>query len=133
MAGLHWAHLLQYIAAGSETDDPEYDLSLNKLLTGWRLDVPVVSGFVLAEVEKVEADAMLQAAIGHWSVLKAMSISAFRGAFLMRFGKLTDIGHAWDLDVEEAGFDMLVSYIPWTYSIVRLPWMERRVHVGWNT
>jgi hypothetical protein len=126
-------HILQYIATGSEVDTPEYDLTLNKLLTGHPLDEPVTAGFEITPDEKAEADAMIEAAIRHWPILRQMSIPAFRGAFLMRLGRLTDIGHAWDLDVEAAAFDMLVEYIPWTFSIVLLPWMERRLHVAWNT
>lgn len=39
---------------------------------------------------------------------------------------------AWYLDVDPGTFDMLLDSLPWSFSIIKHPWMERAVHVNWR-
>ena len=80
-----------------------------------------------------EAAAMLEAVIRHWEVLKNTSIDGLRSAFLNRPGKVTpreDGG--WLLQVEASGVDILLDQLPWTVSMIKLPWMNTMMWVEWR-
>jgi hypothetical protein len=66
-------------------------------------------------------------------VLGETSIDGLRHTFLQRRGVLRDAGHAWNLQVEPAAFDVLLASLPWTFGIVRLPWMTRPIFIEWPT
>ncbi len=125
------AALLHYLATGRE-EVMEFELGLIKILLG--LDpltpLPVVEG-LLAEADKVEAQALLTAVVTHWSALKKTSAQGLRASFLERPGILREIEGGWQLNVERRGWDVLLDRLPWSLSLVRLPWMHRFVAVEW--
>jgi len=125
------AALLHYLATGRE-EVMEFELGLIKILLG--LDplapLPVVGG-LLSEADKAEAQALLTAAITHWSALKKTSAQGLRTSFLERPGILREIESGWQLTVERRGWDVLLEQLPWSLSLVRLPWMNRFVAVEW--
>ena len=125
-------HLLQYLA-GSPEQSPEYLLVLNKILCHWPFEKPVERNIKLSEKEKAEAKKLLQAVIRNWSALKNTSIAVLQESFLQRKGKLVYIENknAWLLEVESKPYDMLLSRLPWTYSMVKLLWMPEILEVKW--
>ncbi|MDB5033877.1 MAG: hypothetical protein JWQ98_1118 [Chlorobi bacterium] len=124
--------LLYYLATGSE-EALEFELDICRLLAGARPEEPVlVAGGMLRHEDMEEADALLAAAIGHWSALKNTSIAGLRGSFLRRPGLLRRDHHGWRLQVEHASYDMLLNTLPWGLGIVALPWMPKPIHVEWN-
>ena len=124
-------YLLYYLAT-KETDAPEYELVLPKLLCGCPLNEPVARNLDLPEAALAEGEELLQNAIAHWQALKSTSPDGLRDAFLQRDGKLTRTDSSWKLRVEEKAIDILLSRLPWGISIVRWPWMDELLTVEWT-
>ncbi|MFM9946765.1 MAG: contractile injection system tape measure protein [Saprospiraceae bacterium] len=125
-------HLVQFLATGEE-NLPEYRLLLPKLLCGLPFDIPIERDIVLTEAEKTEADALLKAIIGHWSVLGNTSIAGLREGFIDRTGKLTHTQNGPLLQVEQRTPDILLSRLPWGIGMIKLPWMREMLRVEWGT
>jgi len=123
-------HLLHFLATGREQPD-EHETTLLKLLCGLPLAYPVVKDLALLQAERNEAEALLLAAIGHWEKLKHTSPAGLRETFLERDGKLAPAERGWRLVVEQRPPDVLLGYLPWGLSIVRLPWMAGSLGVDW--
>ncbi len=125
-------YLLHYLATG-QTDAPEYELVLPKLLCGWSLNEPVARGLVLPDAALAEGENLLQAVIHHWQVLKSTSPDGLREGFLQRGGKLTRLDEGdWRLQVEQTAIDVLLSRLPWGFNVVKLPWMDSMLMVEWS-
>ena len=124
-------HVLEYMVTG-EQSAPEYRLVLNKLLCGMEPDRAIHQ---LCLLEKSETDLireLLLSMIAHWKALGKTSVEGFRQSFLIREGRLEVTENAWTLVVAPKPFDMLLDRIPWTFSPIRLPWMDRVLHVRWR-
>ncbi|MBE9011544.1 hypothetical protein IQ250_15145 [Pseudanabaenaceae cyanobacterium LEGE 13415] len=125
-------YLLHYLVT-QQTDAPEYELVLPKLLCGWSLNRPVVRGLELSIAALQEGEHLLQTAIDYWEVLKSTSPDGLREGFLQRQGKLTRTSEGnWKLQVEQNAIDILLSSLPWGLSMVKLPWMEDLLTVEWT-
>lgn len=124
--------LLHFLATG-RTVAPEYELVLPKILCNVALGTPAESQMELTTTEQEEAVALLDAVIRHWQVLRNTSPDGLRGAFLLRPGKvsLRDDGD-WFLQIESHTYDMLLDQLPWSLSMVKLPWMGPLLRVEWR-
>lgn len=122
--------LLQYLVTG-QVNRPENELILNKIITGWPLEEPVLLSIKLTEKEKKESDELLQSLIQHWGALGNSGIEALRETFLLRKGKLVEKEDQYQLLVERKSLDLLMERIPWSFSTIKLPWMEKRIQVEW--
>lgn len=118
--------------AESGAEVQEYNLVLAKLLCGWPLQKPVNTGIEFTGEEKEEVQNLLTAAIEQWEILKNSSPAALQGGFLQREGKLFFRGERWFLQVEKKPIDILLAHLPWTLSMVRLPWMKQLLSVEWT-
>ncbi|WP_052754439.1 contractile injection system tape measure protein [Calothrix sp. 336/3] len=124
-------YLLYYLAT-KQTDAPEYELVLPKLLCGWSLNQPLARGLDLPVPALEEGERLLQTVINYWQVLKSTSPDGLREGFLQRQGKLTRSGDGnWKLQVEQQAIDILLGSLPWGVSMVTLPWMEGLLMVEW--
>jgi hypothetical protein len=124
-------YLLHYLAT-RQTDAPEYELVLPKLLCGWPLNEPVRREPALPDAALTEAEHLLQTVIDYWEVLKSTSPDGLREGFLQRGGKLTQLFEGdWRLQVEQQAIDVLLSRLPWGFNVVKLPWMESMIMVEW--
>lgn len=123
-------HLLHYLASGEEAP-PEYLLTLEKFLCGLDLDLPVERFIHLSDSMKEESEKLLKAAIGHWRALKNTSPAGLREGFLQRSGKLIQNDFENRLVIEQKAHDVLLSYLPWGYGIIKLPWLGRPLFVDW--
>jgi hypothetical protein len=123
-------HLLHFLATGNE-DASEEKLVFAKLLCGWPLQIPLTEKVVLTEPEKAEANDLLQSMIEHWQALKSTSPDGLRQAFLQRSGKLSDKEDNFLLQVEHQSLDILLDQIPWSFHLIKLPWMKNTVTVEW--
>lgn len=124
--------LLHHLATG-ETVAPEHRLALAKVLCGIPLDRPVAADVGLTADEIVEAEALLEAIVGHWAALGHASPAALRGEFLARAGLLSvDADGDWVLRVEARTLDILLDRLPWGIALVRTPWMRRLLKVEWR-
>ncbi len=124
--------LLHYLTTG-QTKIPEYELVLPKILCDVPLLTSVQVDYKIAENEISEATALLEAIIKHWEALRDTSPDGLRGTFLLRPGKLgmKEDGD-WLLQVESRTFDVLLDYLPWGISMIKLPWMKKMLWVEWE-
>lgn len=124
----HAVLLLQHLVDAS-TESPEHKLPLNKLLCGIDLLDPIPAQLSLTETEQTECENLLTAVIHNWSALGNMSIDGLRRAFLQREGLLTPDYGNWLLRTERQTHDILLDQLPWSIRVVKLPWMDRILHV----
>ncbi len=124
-------HLLAYLATGQE-NLPEFALQFEKYLCGMKPDEPLPRFVQLPLEMKEEADTLLKAAIRHWKILKNTSSEGLREGFLERKGKLVTAGLQHRLIVEQRPHDLLLAYLPWGISMVRLRWLDQVLTVDWN-
>ncbi len=122
--------LMQYLVTGKE-EYPEFDLMLNKILTGFPLDKTLPADIALSDFEKSEGMDLLNSIIKHWTALKNTSVEGLQSTFLMREGKLSMSETGWLLQVEQKTVDILMGKLPWGISIVKTPWMEKMIQVEW--
>jgi hypothetical protein len=124
-------HLMQLVVTG-KTDAPEYQLGLNKILCGVGSGTPIVREIEATDQEKEVVEALIKGMIGHWSAIGTTSVAGLRETFLQRPGALYFKDDAWQLKVQAGPIDMLLDRLPWSFSIIKHPWMERSVHVTWR-
>jgi hypothetical protein len=124
-------HCVQFLVNES-ISSPEYQLVLNKLLCGVRPGLPIRRSIELDEGEKEQLETLLQAIIQHWKPLANTSIAGLRESFLQRNGSLQLKSDAWHLSVEARPYDMLLDQIPWSFSTIKFPWMDRVIYVEWR-
>ncbi len=127
--------LLHYMACGEkfgEGEIEEDELAFPKVLCGKAVnDVLDLPDYVEEEAYEM-VDNMLNACIQHWEKLKGSSISSLQNTFLKRRGKLEAKDGALQLYVEKSGTDILLDFLPWSYSIINLPWLEQAIFVSWR-
>ncbi len=124
-------HLIQFMVNES-MDSPEYHLVLNKILCGMNTEAPIERTLAIRPAEQEAIEGMLQSMIQHWTVLGNTSIAGFRESFLQREGRLRLQDDAWHLLVEPRAFDMLLDQIPWSFTTIKYPWMDRVLYVEWR-
>lgn len=125
---------LYFLGSGEETYG-EWQLLFPKILCGLPIATVIPSGTVVLSLEeKEEAVTLLHSVIELWAVLKNTSVEGLRASFLQRQGRLTEkeAPGAWRLLVQPRAHDLLLQHLPWTISIVRLPWMKAPLFVDWT-
>lgn len=124
--------VLHYLASGS-TEPPEYMVALQKILCNIPLHAPIARSVELTDLDIEMCDYLLKALLQHWGALRNSSVNGLRGAFLMRSAKLTlRDNDEWLLQVEKNSSDILLDQLPFSISMVKLPWMEKLLWVEWN-
>lgn len=123
-------HLLYYIATRQQ-QPMESEVVLLKLLCGLQPETLITREIALSTDETSEAERMLQALIEHWPIIQDTTTEELRGTFFIREGKLTSADLGWRLTVEQTGFDVLLSKLPWGLSPIMHPWMDRMLWVEW--
>jgi hypothetical protein len=123
-------HYFQYIVTGMTETEPSL-LVLNKVLSGLSPDAPIRGNIEMTTDEKQLIDGMIQAAISYWSAIGTTSIDGFRGNWLVRDGILTETEDRWELMVDKRSYDILLIKSPFSFSIIKLPWMTKPLHVTW--
>lgn len=129
-ATAHATHLLQFLVDG-RTSAPEPTLVLNKILCGLDLGTPVEAGIEITERERETSEQLLKSMIANWKVIAQSSTAALRETFLQREGKLEQHENGWKLRVQRKTLDVLVDQVPWSFSVIRLPWMPLPLYVTW--
>jgi Contractile injection system tape measure protein len=125
------AALLHWLAA-PEVEPCEFELGLVKVLVGLRPEAPLqIAAGLVGYTERQEAKHLLQAVIGHWEALGATSVGGLRTSFLQRPGLLHETEEGWRLGVESRGYDVLLNRLPWSFGVVKLPWMTQAIFTDW--
>jgi hypothetical protein len=123
--------LLYWLATGSE-EAPEYALVLPKILCGFSPETVMPGKITLTEEEYAEAGELLQMVLFRWDKLKGSSVEGLREGFLQRGGKLFRRNERLILLVEGQAVDVLLDYLPWGLSVVKLPWLQEILYVEWR-
>mgnify|MGYP001815652323 FL=1 len=125
------AALLAYLVKGEE-QVAEYELELVKLLLGLEpYDDLLLAEGLITDRDRQEANSLLESFISHWSQLKGTSIAGLRQAYLSRTGLLKKQDSTWLLTIERTGIDVLLDSLPFSYSIIKFPWMPQAINVEW--
>jgi len=124
-------HLLQFMV-NNATQTPEYELALNKILCGMPLSEPVPFEVELSDHEKETTSSLLGAIVAHWHALGGTSTQGLQQTFFQREGGVWREEDKWQLNVQTATFDMLLDQLPWSYSLIKYPWMKQPLHVQWR-
>ena len=124
--------ILQHLMASEDREYDEKDLFLNRLLINYPFNEPLPRRVELNQDELNTIDSLLEATKTNWSKMRNTSMRAFQESFLNRTGFIEKTEHEWILTVEERAYDILLDSIPWSYKLVRLPWMENILKVNWR-
>jgi Contractile injection system tape measure protein len=123
---------LHFVATGRE-EVHEWELGFIKLLLGLNPESPLpISEGLLTSEDKEQADLLLRSVIGHWSALRNTSVQGLQSSFLQRQGLLREEEDNWTLHVESKSFDVLLNHLPWSISVVKLPWMKKAIYTEWR-
>ena len=131
-AAIRGALLLEYLASG-RTEMPEHELLFNKVLCGLPLNVPLPVEIELTDQERTVSEQMLKGILQHWDKMSNSTVDNLRASFLLRPGLLLEYSEVYTLDVVKHSFDVLLRSLPWGYTLLKHPWMPRRVEVTWDS
>lgn len=123
--------LLQFMVTGLP-DMQEHELVLNKILCGVPLETPIDEHIDLTELEIEVTESLLRGLLANWDKLKSSSIDSLREGFLIRDGYLEQNAMGWQLEVDRKAMDILVDFIPWSYSLIKLSWMGMSLSTKWG-
>jgi hypothetical protein len=123
-------YVLGYLLTGN-SENPEFDMMLNKIMCGIQTTDVLLPFHELLEAVRTECDELLMEVVRHWTRLKNTSIAALRETFLQRDGKLTRTDHGWLLRIERKGVDVLLGSLPWGIGTIKLPWTDDKLFVEW--
>ena len=123
--------LLHFLATG-EMEVEEHALVTAKLLCGYPLHKPVQKQFDLTAEEKDECELLIKNIVGQWDILGNTTADGLRQGFLQREGKFSSEKGKQTLYIEPQAIDLLLDYIPWSISMVKLPWMNDILWIEWH-
>jgi hypothetical protein len=123
--------LLQYIVT-KNNEFEDWDLTLNKILCGVDPDFPVSTSFEPTPEEEELCTMLVNAAIFNWEKLRGTNPDTFRESFIQREGRLYKRENRWELKVEKKAYDVLLTTLPWSISMINLSWMNTRLIVEWT-
>ncbi|RMB56174.1 hypothetical protein EAX61_15505 [Dokdonia sinensis] len=123
-------YLLQYLVY-NEIDFSEYRLPLNKILVGMPLVQPVTPVASLTTVEIEISESLLNGFKANWSKLENSSLAAVQENFMQRDGSLSRSENGYSFKVESTTIDVLMHDISWSFSAIKLLWMQMPLYVDW--
>jgi hypothetical protein len=128
-----WSRAVKYLAYLSYGNEnaPEYDLVFHKTLVGMEVETALPADLPLTPEEIASCNELLQAVITHWKALRNTSPDGLREAFLQREGKLSLTEKGFILHVAQKPQDILLSHLPWGCGMIKLPWLDKIIHVTW--
>lgn len=122
---------LQYLVTGQQIND-DYLLPLNKVLCGLAMNEPIKESIEVTSTEKKLMEGLLKATVNYWPSIGQTSVNGFRGNWLVRDGFIIENEERWELVVEKRAYDVLLNRSPFTFSIVKFPWMNKPLYVNWQ-
>ncbi|WP_138092084.1 contractile injection system tape measure protein [Sphingobacterium daejeonense] len=124
-------YLLYYAVSGLQ-NPKEYELVVPKILCGFPIHSVISNQVFLSPNELSEIDDMLKGMIANWEILNNTSIEGLRDGFLKRKGKINIHADKIKILVEKGSIDMLLDYLPWNLSHIKLPWLKHIIQVEWR-
>lgn len=125
--------ILQALVDGTgEKDYVEQELFLNRLLVGLAVEEALPLSLELRTAEKELVESLAENLRVSWPKMKHTSPEGLRQSFLLREGVVEEQEKEWKLTVSQQGIDVLLDSLPWRFSMLKLPWMEKRIVVEWR-
>jgi hypothetical protein len=128
-SALRSVHLLQLLV--TEATYGEHELVLNKILCNLPVSSSVSMDIDLKPAEKQLAKELIEVTMQRWKKGSSGSKESFRASFLNRDGRLSIINEEWHLKVDQRGYDVILQTLPWSYGMIKLPWMLKPLIVEW--
>lgn len=122
---------LHYLATGS-TSTSDSLLALDKILCGIPVTTTVSGNLNPNSEQKKLVEGLIMAAISYWPAVGTSSLEGFRGNWLVRDGSLIEKDDHWELTVEKRTYDLLIAKSPFSFSVIKYPWMDKALHVIWK-
>jgi hypothetical protein len=122
-------HLLQLLV--TEATYEEHELVLNKILCNLPVSSAVPMNIELKASEKQLAKELIEVTMKRWKKGSSGSKESFRASFINRDGRLSMINEEWHLKVDKRGYDVILQTLPWSYGMIKLPWMLKPLIVEW--
>jgi hypothetical protein len=110
---------------------PEHQLVLNKLLCEIPIREPIPLEIIMTAEERQVAAELMEVLRQRWPKMQNTSVEGLQQSFLQRDGSLTATPDGWRLRVQQKGIDVLLSFLPWSWTLVRLPWMNTTIYTEW--
>lgn len=123
--------LTQYLVFGASYEVFEAQLPLNKVLVGMEPYATVTRPEPVTDQELEKIIGLLEAVIGYVPAWRNLTPDGLRSAYLQREGALSMRDGQWVLQVKRMTYDILLEKVPWSLTIVRLPWMEKLLFAEW--
>ncbi len=125
-------YVLHYIATGQVGAADEADFAMSKLLSGMNVADTIPLDVVLTKNEIDYANEVLQVIISRWDKLGNTSNDGIRNTFLTRKGIVEENNDAFHMSIESSGTDILLDYLPWNITVVKLPWIKKIIYTSWR-
>lgn len=122
---------LYYLSTGQDRAEDIY-LPLNKLLCGLPLTHQMSQGIKISDDDKTLMNGLIEAAISHWQAIGTTSINGFRGNWIIRDGLINNDVNSLNLIVEKRSYDILLNTAPFSFGLIKLPWMTELLKVDWG-
>ena len=122
-------HLLQLLV--SEASYEEHELVLNKILCNLPVSSAIPMDIEIKPAEKQLAKELIEVTMKRWKKGSSGSKESFRASFINRDGRLSMINEEWHLKVDQRGYDVILQTLPWSYGMIKLPWMLKPLLVEW--
>ncbi len=122
---------LNYLVTGHQATD-DHQLFLNKVLCGMAPDAVITQTIAISEQERILIKELFNAAISYWPAIGSSSIEGFRGNWLIRNGILTENSEKYEVKVEKRAYDLLIYKSPFSFSVIKFPWMIKPLYVEWR-
>ncbi len=123
-------YLLESLINGNKISK-EYQIILNKILSGIDAEFPLPHLNELSENELNVAKELISVIIEQWDKMKNTSPENFKASFLQRDGVLSLKNDEWILKIEHRGYDVILQTLPWSISIIKTSWMDKPLIVEW--
>lgn len=124
--------ILQRLVTAEQREYKERDLAFNRVLAACPFNVPLPKNLELTDKEIETVESMLAGVKANWSKMEKTSIGGFQRSFIEREGQLEQREYKWVLTIEDKAYDILLDSLPWSYKIIRLPWLKKPISVSWR-
>lgn len=124
--------ILQRLVTAEQREYKESDLAFNRVLAACPFNVPLPKNLELTDKEIETVESMLAGVKANWPKMENTSIGGFQRSFIEREGQLEQRENKWVLTVEDKAYDILLDSLPWSYKMIRFPWLKKPISVSWR-
>ena len=124
--------ILQRLVTAEQREYKERDLAFNRVLAACPFNVPLPKRLELTDKEVETVESMLAGVKANWPKMVNTSVGGFQRSFIERDGQLEQQEGKWVLTVESKAYDILLDSLPWSYKMIRFPWLKKPISVSWR-